>query len=94
VLFRFGTQRLGRFLVSPRQEDLVFLKDLIEAGKLTPVIDHSYPLAEAREAMAHVDGGKARGGHARGKVTITVGQAPAAVEPVNAIPPVALAAVA
>jgi NADPH:quinone reductase-like Zn-dependent oxidoreductase len=36
VLFRFGSQKLGRFLVSPKQEDLVFLKDLTEAGKVTP----------------------------------------------------------
>ena len=94
VLFRFGSQKLGRFLVSPKQEDLVVLKELIEAGKVTPVIDHSYPLSEAREAMAHVGGGKARGGHARGKVTITVAQASAVVASANAIPPVALPAVA
>jgi NADPH:quinone reductase-like Zn-dependent oxidoreductase len=74
---RFGSQKLGRFLVSPKQEDLVFLKNLIEAGKVTPVIDHSYPLSEAGDAMAHVGGGQARGGHARGKVTITVAQASA-----------------
>src|SRR5664280_1696781 len=35
VLFRFGSQRLGRFLVSPKHEDLVVLKELIEAGKVT-----------------------------------------------------------
>jgi NADPH:quinone reductase-like Zn-dependent oxidoreductase len=94
VLFRFGSQRLGRFLVSPKQEDLVFLKDLIEAGKVTPVIDHSYPLSEAGQALAHVGGGKARGGHARGKVTITVAQASAVGASANAILAVALPAVA
>ena len=54
VLFRFGGQRLGRFLVSMNHEDLVVLKDLIEAGKLTPVLDRTYPLSEAAQAMVHV----------------------------------------
>jgi len=70
VLFRFGSQRLGRFLVSPKHEDLVVLKELIEAGKVTPVMDHAYPLSDTRQAIDHV-----AGGHARGKVAITVSQA-------------------
>ena len=70
VLFRFGSQRLGRFLVSPKHEDLVVLKELIEAGKVTPVLDHAYPLSDTRQAIDHV-----AGGHARGKVAITVSQA-------------------
>ena len=69
VLFRFGSQRLGRFLVSPKHEDLVVLKELIEAGKVTPVLDHAYPLSDTRQAIDHV-----AGGHARGKVAITVSQ--------------------
>jgi NADPH:quinone reductase-like Zn-dependent oxidoreductase len=77
ALFRFGRQRLGRFLVSPRQVDLEALKGLIEAGKVTPVIDRSYPLSETRQAMARV-GGQPRGaGHARGKIAITVSAATA-----------------
>jgi NADPH:quinone reductase-like Zn-dependent oxidoreductase len=75
VLFRFGNQKLGRFLVTPKQADLVFLKDLIEAGKVTPVVDRTYPLTDIREAMAHVGGSPARGGHARGKVAITLAAA-------------------
>jgi NADPH:quinone reductase-like Zn-dependent oxidoreductase len=67
VLFRFGRQTLGNFLLKPRLEDLVTLKELIETGKVTPVMDHAYPLSETRQAMDHV--GK---GHARGKVTISV----------------------
>jgi len=47
--------------------DLVALKELIEAGKVTPVIDRTYPLGEAPEAIRYL--GK---GHARGKVVITV----------------------
>jgi NADPH:quinone reductase-like Zn-dependent oxidoreductase len=53
--------------VSPKLEDLVVLKELMEAGKVTPVIDRTYPLSEASQAIGHVGGG-----HARGKVVITV----------------------
>jgi NADPH:quinone reductase-like Zn-dependent oxidoreductase len=67
VLFRFGTQRLGRFLVSTNHADLVALKELIEAGKVTPVLDRSYPLSSAAQAIDHVGAG-----HAQGKVVITV----------------------
>jgi NADPH:quinone reductase-like Zn-dependent oxidoreductase len=67
VLFRFGSQRLGRFLVSPNQNDLTFLKELIEAGKVTPVMDQGYSLSEVGLALRHVGEG-----HARGKTTITV----------------------
>jgi NADPH:quinone reductase-like Zn-dependent oxidoreductase len=67
ILFRFGTQRLGNFLVSTNHDDLVALKDLIEAGKVTPVLDSTYPLSRAAQAMDHVGAG-----HAQGKVAITV----------------------
>jgi len=67
VLDRFVGHRLRTFLVSPTLEDLVFLKELIEAGKVTPVIDRAYPLRETPEAIGHVGEG-----HARGKVAITV----------------------
>ena len=69
VLFRFGSQTLGRFLVAPKSEDLVVLKELIEAGKVTPVIDHTYPLSETAQAMGHVGRG-----HSQGKVVITMAQ--------------------
>ncbi len=67
VLFRFGGQQLGNFLVAMNQADLVVLKDLIEAGKVTPVIDRTYSLSETRLALAQVGEG-----HARGKVAISV----------------------
>jgi NADPH:quinone reductase-like Zn-dependent oxidoreductase len=67
VLFRFGTQRLGRFLVSTSHDDLVALKDLIEAGHVTPVLTGTYPLSNAGKAIDHVGAG-----HAQGKVAITV----------------------
>jgi NADPH:quinone reductase-like Zn-dependent oxidoreductase len=49
------------------RDDLVALRELVEAGKLTPVIDRTYPLTETRTAIAHV-----AAGHARGTVVITV----------------------
>ena len=67
VLNRFVGHRLRPFLVSPKLEDLVILKELIVAGKVTPVIDRTYPLSETSEAV-----GRVGGGHARGKVVITV----------------------
>ena len=67
VLFRFVSQSVRMFVMSTRQEDLVALKDLIEAGKVTPVIDRAYPLGETRQAIDHVGLG-----HARVKVAIMV----------------------
>jgi NADPH:quinone reductase-like Zn-dependent oxidoreductase len=68
--FRFSSQRLGRFLVAQRAEDLVTLKDMIEAGAVTPVIDRAYPLSESAEAMVRMGGG-----HPQGKIVITVAAA-------------------
>jgi NADPH:quinone reductase-like Zn-dependent oxidoreductase len=67
VLNRFVNHRLRPFLVSPKLEDLLVLKELIEAGKVAPVIDRTYPLSEAPDAIGYVGGG-----HAKGKVVITV----------------------
>src|SRR5215203_1085637 len=67
VLNRFVSQSLRPFLVSPNLDDLVLLKELIEAGKVKPVLDSAYPLGEASQASGHVGEG-----HARGKVAITV----------------------
>src|SRR6185437_3100096 len=50
VSFRFVSQRLGRFLMAKKHEDLVVLKEMIEAGKVTPVIGRTYPLSEAAAA--------------------------------------------
>lgn len=60
-------QRLTVFLAQQRREDLAFLRDLIEAGKLTPVIDKMYPLTAVAEAVAHLETG-----HAKGKVVISM----------------------
>jgi NADPH:quinone reductase-like Zn-dependent oxidoreductase len=62
-----GNRRIELVMSKPNQKDLLVLKDLIEAGKLTPVIDRSYQLAEVPEAIRYLEEG-----HARGKVLITV----------------------
>jgi NADPH:quinone reductase-like Zn-dependent oxidoreductase len=77
VMFRSGGQTLGNFLVSVNHDDLVVLKELIETGKVTPVVDHTYQLSESALAVAHVGAGHASGGgRTRGKVAITLTQLP------------------
>lgn len=66
LISRIGDQKLGSMLVKPNK-DLDFMKELIEAGEVTPVIDRRYPLSEAGEALRYYGEG-----HARGKVVITV----------------------
>jgi NADPH:quinone reductase-like Zn-dependent oxidoreductase len=67
MLSPFVSQKLGTFVSTQNHEDLLVLKDLIESGKVTPVIDRTFPLAEVPEAMRYLEEG-----HARGKVVITV----------------------
>ncbi len=67
VLSLFLRQQLGTFLSTANKEDLAVLKELVEAGKVTPVIERTYPLSEAHEAVSYVGEG-----HARSKVVITV----------------------
>lgn len=68
-----GGKTFRSHTASPNQADLIFVKELIEAGKVTPVVDRCYPLDEAPEAMRYLEAG-----HARGKVVITVTEEPAA----------------
>jgi NADPH:quinone reductase-like Zn-dependent oxidoreductase len=63
----FVRQQGRPFVSRPKSEDLAVLKELVEAGKMTPVIDRTYPLSETPEALEYVEKG-----HARGKVVITV----------------------
>jgi NADPH:quinone reductase-like Zn-dependent oxidoreductase len=67
VLSRLVSQRFGLFIAKLKQEDLATMRDLMEAGKVTPVIDRRYGLSEAPDAIRYLEEG-----HARGKVVITV----------------------
>jgi NADPH:quinone reductase-like Zn-dependent oxidoreductase len=67
LLSPFVGQKLGTFISRENHEDMIVLKDLIEAGKVTPVIDRTYPLSEVPEAIRYLVQGRARG-----KVVITV----------------------
>src|SRR5215213_5662300 len=67
MLSPFVSQKLGTFVSSENHEDMIALKDLIEAGKVAPVIDRTYPLSEVPEAIRYLEEGQAQG-----KVVITV----------------------
>jgi len=67
MLSRFTRQRLVSFFAQHIKEDLLTLKELIEAGKVKPVIDRTYPLSEVPKAIGYLETG-----HARGKVVITI----------------------
>lgn len=58
VLSRFVSQKLRPFLLAQKHQDLIVLKDMIEAGKLMLVTDRAYSLRETAQAVAHV--GEAR----------------------------------
>ena len=69
LLSAFTRQLTSPWMMSVNHKDLVFIKDLIEAGKLTPVIDRIYPLSQAPEAIGYLGDG-----HPCGKVVINVVQ--------------------
>ena len=58
---------MGALTAVPSQKDLVLMKELLEAGKVVPVIDRRYTLPEVPDAIRYLEEG-----HARGKIVITV----------------------
>jgi NADPH:quinone reductase-like Zn-dependent oxidoreductase len=69
LVSRFGRKKVHVFIAKMNQKDLLFLKELLEAGKVVPVIEKCYSLSETAEAIRYL-----AKGHARGKVVITVDQ--------------------
>lgn len=67
VLSVLSRQNLRRYFSTPNRADLLVLSELVEAGRLRPVIDRMFPLEQTVEALRHV-----KGGHARGKVVLAV----------------------
>jgi NADPH:quinone reductase-like Zn-dependent oxidoreductase len=71
LVSRFGRRRVSMLVARQiTHDDLDFIAKLAEAGKLTPVVDRSYSLADAAEAVRYLEGG-----HVRGKVVVTPGRA-------------------
>lgn len=67
ITTRLGAKPARAFLAQPSTDDLLVLKEVIEGGKVTPVIDRTYPFDQIPDAVRYVEDG-----HARGKVVITV----------------------
>jgi NADPH:quinone reductase-like Zn-dependent oxidoreductase len=69
VISRMGSKKVGGLLANPSQyqQDLAFLQELLESGKVVPVIERRYALRETSEAIRYLEEG-----HARGKIVITV----------------------
>ena len=64
---RNGRQKMGNLAANPNQKDLIFVKELLENGKVVPIIDRCYPLREVADAIRYLEEG-----HAQGKIVITV----------------------
>lgn len=67
LLSWIGNKKMRFFIAKINGRDLLLLKDLLEAGKVVPVIDRRYPLGEVAEALRYREEG-----HAQGKVVITI----------------------
>ena len=62
-----ASQKVVFFISKARHEDLMVLQELLEAGTVTPVVERTYPLTEAADALRHLGEG-----HAQGKLVVTV----------------------
>jgi len=67
ILAKMKGKRVVTFISDVNQADLIFMKELLEAGKVVPVIERKYSLTETPQAIRYVEGG-----HTRGKVVISV----------------------
>ena len=61
------SQKFKFFIAKTLKADLTVLRDLMQEGKVTPVIDRQYPMSETAEALRYLEEG-----HARGKIVITL----------------------
>jgi len=62
-----GSNKMGIVMAKQGKKNLIFLGDLLESGKLVPVIERTYPLREAAGALRYLEQG-----HAKGKVVVTI----------------------
>jgi NADPH:quinone reductase-like Zn-dependent oxidoreductase len=69
LISSMGRKQMGIFMASPTPKDMALLNELLESGKIVPVIERRYPLSATAEALRYLEAG-----HARGKVVITVEQ--------------------
>ena len=67
IMSMTGSKKMGNTMAKPNKKDLALLAELLETGKVVPVIDRRYPLREVPEAIRHLEEG-----HARGKVVIAL----------------------
>jgi len=67
IIAKMKGKKVKTFIANENQTDLVFMNELLESGKVTPVIDRTYSLAETPQAISYVEEG-----HTRGKVVITI----------------------
>jgi NADPH:quinone reductase-like Zn-dependent oxidoreductase len=68
-LSSFTNQKFAQYITKISKDDLIMLGDLVQTGKVRPVIERTYKLSDAPEALRHFDQG-----HARGKLVVTVGE--------------------
>ncbi len=73
---RLSGKKIAFFIAKITRQDLEAMKDLIESGKVTPIVEQSYPLSQAADAMRHLGTG-----HAKAKITISLAEEKAVALP-------------